>query len=431
MGFCPQCRSDVPLTESGASAPIKLESQDGPPSTRTRTGIAEVDRVLGGGLVSGSVVLIGGEPGIGKSTLLGQLASTMASAGSSVLYASAEESVGQVKLRQDRIGSASLDIAATSDMDAIIASAAEYDVVIVDSIQTVVSSSATGAGGSVSQVRASAEQAVRVAKQAGTAFFLVGHITKDGSLAGPKTLEHMVDVVLYFESDGPLHVLRGMKNRFGTVWATGVFEMTGSGLVEVPDPSVLTISDRPNGVSGSVIMPSIVGRRCVLSEVQALVVPIETKAPPRRSTTGVAAARVHQILAVLERRGGVTLSNSEVYVSVMGGFRTDDPATDLAIAAAVVSAAYDTPLPTTAAFGELGLTGEIRPAQQSDVRVAECHRLGIERVLAAPVLKRIGDLVHEIKGQIDRENSMSNATMGEQGLGLASGNGRNRTSIVA
>lgn len=413
MGFCPRCRRSDPLVEPDVTRPavVKAGLQSGSGASRTETGIAEVDRVLGGGMVTGSVILVGGEPGVGKSTLLDQVAAKVASAGSRVLLASAEESVGQVGLRQRRLGvdGCGVDLLSSSDIDLVVDEALDYDVLIIDSIQTVAAGGVSGSPGSVAQVRACAERAVRAAKQTGLTVILVGHITKEGSLAGPKTLEHVVDVVLYVESDQglDLRILRSMKNRFGGVWATGVFEMTERGLVEVPDPSRVTLDRRNGNLPGSVIMPAIMGRRCVLNEVQALVVPCHDQMAPRRSTTGASAERVHQILAVLDRRGGLSLSRSEVYVSVMGGIRVQDPATDLAIAAAIVSSRLTAALPRIAAFGEVGLTGEVRPAPQADTRVAECHRLGIETVLANPTIRDVAGLIQAITGLTDHENEVS------------------------
>ncbi|NND12826.1 MAG: DNA repair protein RadA [Acidimicrobiia bacterium] len=418
MGFCPQCRGSEPLVESSSlsvALPVAV-SESTEPASRISTGLEEVDRVLGGGLVRGSAVLVGGAPGIGKSTLLGQVGARMTAMGSRVLLVSAEESVGQVGLRQRRLGIAGgdVDVIASSDIASVLDLAHTYDVLVIDSIQTVFDRESSGAAGSVSQVRSCADRAVRLAKEQGVTVILVGHITKEGSLAGPKALEHLVDVVLYFEPDDRLglRVLRGMKNRFGTVWATGVFEMTASGLVEIPDPSVLALDGRSFFAPGSVIMPALAGRRCLLNEVQALVVPTNTNAPPRRSSTGVTNGRLHQILAVLDRRGGLSLSTAEVYVSVMGGVRTADPATDLAIAAAIISSRLDVAIPRVAAFGEVGLTGEIRASLQADVRLAECHRLGIDSVLAAPLVTRVDQLVSAIEDLRDKELPESEKTEG-------------------
>ncbi len=436
MGFCPQCRRSEPLVEltSVGSVVPAVASTAEVSASRISSGLDEVDRVLGGGLVRGSAVLVGGEPGVGKSTLLGQIGARMSELGSKVLLASAEESVGQVGLRQRRLGIAAgdVDVVASADIGGILQAAVGYDVLIIDSIQTVADGDSSGGPGSVSQVRACADRAVRLAKEEGVTVILVGHITKDGLLAGPKALEHLVDVVLYFESDDRLglRVLRGMKNRFGTVWATGVFEMTGGGLIEIPDPSVLTVEGRSSNAPGSVIMPAIVGRRCLLNEVQALVVPTNTNAPPRRSSTGVTNGRLHQILAVIDRRGGLNLSTSEVYVSVMGGVRAADPATDLAIAAAVVSSRLDASIPRVAAFGEVGLTGEIRPSLLADVRLSECHRLGIDTVLAAPIVTRVDQLIASIEELCESEKTASRVHGNPGRPRVASVNASNPSGLV-
>ncbi len=442
MGFCPQCRGSEPLIDASSAnlaVPVGV-SDSSKPASRISTGLEEVDRVLGGGLVRGSAVLVGGEPGIGKSTLLGQVGARMTSMGSRVLLASAEESVDQVGLRQRRLGipGGDVDVIASSDINSVLEVAPGYDVLIIDSIQTVFDRESSGGPGSVSQVRSCADRAVRLAKERGVTLILVGHITKEGSLAGPKALEHLVDVVLYFEPDDKLdlRVLRGMKNRFGTVWATGVFEMTANGLIEIPDPSVLALDGRSFFAPGSVIMPALAGRRCLLNEVQALVVPTNTNAPPRRSSTGVTSGRLHQILAVLDRRAGLSLATAEVYVSVMGGVQTVDPATDLAIAAAIVSSRLDVAIPRVAAFGELGLTGEIRASLLADVRVAECHRLSIDSVLAAPLVTRVDQLVSAIRelGDEDADNSEKTADVVHNFASrprVASVNGSSSSGIVS
>ena len=390
MGFCPQCRSEGSLVESiantGDSAQTQVLSEipvgDKP---RTATGIAEIDRVLGGGLVAGSVVLIGGEPGVGKSTLLLQMAAHVA-ARTPVLLASAEESASQVALRGQRLGLAAQGLRIVTDgrVDAILGACSDDPpgLLIVDSIQTVISDDADGTAGGVVQVRESASRFIEHAKRTGTVVALVGHVTKDGAIAGPKTLEHMVDVVMYLEgeSDGGLRLLRSLKNRYGSVNQVGVFTMGDRGLDEVPDPSGVLIEAHRAGASGTVLFPMVEGRRSMLCEVQALVVP--TVLPqPRRSVKGLDAARIHQLLAVLERHARVGLGKSDVHVNVVGGVRLRDPAVDLAAALAIVSSVADQPLPLAAAWGEIGLTGEIRTASHGERRFEEASRFDPELIV--------------------------------------------------
>jgi DNA repair protein RadA/Sms len=355
---------------------------------RSAVGIGELDRVLGGGLVPGSTVLVGGEPGVGKSTLLLQTADTMAGASGVVLIATAEESVHQVQMRARRVGvrSDGVSIASVNDVDDIIDVARRLDpaAVVVDSIQTISASDVAGTAGGTTQVRESAARLINFAKQSGTPVFLVGHVTKDGSIAGPRTLEHMVDTVLYLEGevDRDLRFLRGIKNRFGSVNEVGVFEMTQTGLVEVSDPSGLLLEHRDETASGSILFPALEGRRPLVVEIQALVV--RSEAPqPRRAVTGLVPARVHQILGVLERHLVLPLRQYDVYVSVMGGIRITEPAADLPAALAIASAYTDVSLGRTAAWGELGLTGDVRPVPGSTVRRSE-----VERVSAGPIVDR-------------------------------------------
>ncbi len=390
MGFCPQCRSAGSLVESVASTGSSAQTQilrdvsiDDKP--RTPTGIAEIDRVLGGGLVAGSVILIGGEPGVGKSTLLLQMAAKIAEDGS-VLLASAEESVAQVALRATRLGldAPGLRVVADGRVEAVLGASVDDmpDLLIIDSIQTVTSDDAEGSAGGVVQVRESAARFIDFAKRSGTVVALVGHVTKEGSIAGPKTLEHMVDVVMYLEGegDGGLRLLRSLKNRYGSVNQVGVFTMGDVGLDEVPDPSGVLIEAHRAGSSGTVLFPMVEGRRSMLCEVQALVVP--TVLPqPRRSVKGLDGARVHQLLAVLERHAGIQLGKADVHVNVVGGVRLKDPAVDLAVALAIVSSVLDRPLPLTAAWGEIGLTGEIRSAAHGDRRQQEAARFDPELLI--------------------------------------------------
>jgi DNA repair protein RadA/Sms len=354
---------------------------------RTPIGIAEFDRVLGGGLVPGAAILVGGEPGIGKSTLLLQIADAIAGDAASVLYATAEESVHQVQMRARRLGitSPGVKLASVSDVDEIIATAVEIEptALVVDSIQTVSSAEIGGSVGGTSQVRESAARLIAFAKSSGVPLILVGHVTKDGSLAGPRTLEHMVDVVLYLEGDPDLglRLLRGVKNRYGSINEVGVFEMTSEGVAQVVDPSGLLSGRYDLNAFGNVLFPAVEGKRPVIVEVQALVV--KTDAPqPRRAVNGVPVARIHQLLGVLERHLDLPLHRFEVYVSVMGGFKISEPAVDLPVALAIASAYAEVPLRRTAAWGEVGLTGDVRPVPRSGSRRSEAERLKADPVVS-------------------------------------------------
>jgi len=354
---------------------------------RVATGWNEVDRVLGGGLVRGSAVLLGGEPGVGKSTLLLQMAGGLGSAGLSVVIASAEESAHQVAMRAERTGvaAASIDLVSDDDVDAIVAVAQEEgpDVLIVDSIQTVGVTEIPSAPGGVAQVRESAARLIRLAKTTGTVVVLVGHVTKEGGLAGPKILEHMVDVVLYMEGDPDrgLRVLRSNKNRFGATHVSGMFDMQGDGLVEVEDPSKLFLDGWETKVPGTIVYPAVEGRRSVLVEIQALVAP-SNQAQPRRSVRGLDSARVNQVLAVLDRHAGIKMGDKEVYVNVVGGWRLDEPGCDLPVALALASSAANEPLGRLAAWGEVGLAGEVRSVPFEARRVEELERMGLEKRVA-------------------------------------------------
>jgi len=366
----------VPLAEVGHSS-----------DARRRVTIEEFDRVLGGGLVDGAAILVGGEPGVGKSTLLLQAAGALAADGGTVLLATAEESAEQIALRSARLGISGdgIEVLAVDDIDAIIAAAdrSRPDLLVVDSIQTVATGEAGGSPGGVSQVREAAARAIRFAKNTGVAVVLVGHVTKEGGIAGPKLLEHMVDVVLSLEGDPDhgLRTLRSMKNRFGPTHVAGLFEMRQEGLAEVADPSAALIDGWRGSVPGTVVFPTVEGRRPVLVEVQALVAPT-TLPHPRRSFRGVEPPRVHQLLAVLDRHTDLGVAGLEVYVNVVGGMRVVEPAADLAVALAVVSSAVSTPLGPLAAWGEVGLTGELRSVPMSKRRLEEAQRLGIDRVIA-------------------------------------------------
>lgn len=392
MGFCPQCRGGTLLEFDGTSAgeplevmPITRVGKKGSGERRS-TGLGEVDRVLGGGMVAGSAILLGGEPGVGKSTLLLQVAARMASAGR-VLMVSAEESLDQVAMRAGRIGAMepTLELTTVRDVDVIAEAIARTDAaaIVVDSIQTVVAPDVTGAPGGVTQVRECGSRLVGAARRRGVPLVMVGHVTKDGHLAGPKVLEHVVDAVLLLEGDhdGGLRLLRATKNRHGSVDRVGVFEMTTDGMVEVADPSSLLVGEWAGHVPGTLLFPALHGRRAVLVEVQALVV--GSRAPqPRRSVKGVDAARVHQLLAVLERHAGIGFRDHDVHVSVVGGIRVTEPAADLPIALALASSRLDVPLRRLAAFGEVGLTGELRTVGRVGARTEEAHRLGIEEIAA-------------------------------------------------
>ncbi len=370
---------------SGGRA-IQFEPLDAPGEKleRRTTGLAEFDRALGGGLVPGSAILMGGDPGIGKSTLLLQAAAKVALSGGSAVYISGEEAAGQVRLRAERLGLAQAPIAlasATSVRD-ILTTLGQMEppaLLVIDSIQTMHSDQIEGAPGTVSQVRASAFELIRYAKENTVALVLVGHVTKDGSIAGPRVLEHMVDVVMSFEGERShqYRILRSIKNRFGPVDEIGVFAMEGQGLAEVGNPSMLFLSGREAPIAGSAVFPAIEGTRPVLIEVQALIVRLQSGATPRRAVVGWDSGRLAMLLAVLEARCGLNFSSAEVYLNVAGGYRLADPAADLAVAAALVSALADKPLPRDAVwFGEVSLAGEIRPVAHSSIRLREAAKLG-------------------------------------------------------
>jgi DNA repair protein RadA/Sms len=347
-----------------------------------------MDRVLGGGVVAGSVVLVGGDPGIGKSTLLTQLADRAARRGGGVLYASAEESVRQIRLRSERLGAitASLLLLAESDLEVILETAAKVrpTLLVVDSIQTVFRTDVLSAPGSVAQVRECAAALVRAAKEQGMATFIVGHVTKEGTLAGPRVMEHLVDTVLSFEGDRhhAYRILRATKNRFGSTNEIGVFQMTATGLVDVVNPSAAFLSERPAAAPGSAVVCAVEGTRPLLVEIQALVSPTHF-GMPRRTAAGVDYNRLLVLLAVLERRAGLQLAAQDVYVSVAGGISVDEPAADLGIAVAVASSLRNRPVDHRAVvIGEVGLAGEIRAVSHLGQRLAEAARLGFERAVA-------------------------------------------------
>jgi DNA repair protein RadA/Sms len=360
-----------------------------PPPPRVPTTIAEFDRVLGGGLVPASVVLVGGDPGIGKSTLLLQAGAALGRAGREVVYISGEESVDQIRLRARRLGltQSPMHLAAATQLGDILASLAQFPnaaLVVIDSIQTMWTEGVDSAPGSVTQVRAAAFELIRAAKTQGFALMLVGHVTKEGNIAGPRVLEHMVDVVLHFEGDRghQFRILRGIKNRFGATDEIGVFEMTGSGLSEVLNPSALFLAERRGNVSGSAVFAGLEGSRPVLVEIQVLLAP-NPGGSPRRSVIGWDSGRLSMLLAVLETRCGLKLAMNDVYLNVAGGLRVSEPAADLAVAAALISAASDVPTnPEMVFFGEVGLSGELRQVAQTELRLKEAAKLGFARAAA-------------------------------------------------
>jgi DNA repair protein RadA/Sms len=357
---------------------------------RMPTGVPELDRVLGGGLVPASLVLVGGEPGVGKSTLLLMALRAMSKDRRAVLI-TGEESAAQVRLRAERLGgSDSVEILAETDLDAICATldVEQPAVCVIDSVQTLYSADVGSAPGSVAQVREASARLLRVAKEAGVALFLVGHVTKDGAVAGPRVLEHLVDCVLQFEGDRyhAHRVLRAAKNRFGSTNELGVFEMTGTGLVGVPDPSQLFGAAREEEI-GSSLACALEGTRPLLLEIQALVSTTDL-AMPRRVGTGVDPKRLAMIVAVLVRHGGIALGQADVFVNIAGGLRIDEPGADLGVALAIASAAKGSAVPAgTAAFGEIGLTGRLRPAAQAERRLEECAKLGLTTVIVPAATK--------------------------------------------
>ncbi|HSI81773.1 MAG TPA: DNA repair protein RadA [Solirubrobacterales bacterium] len=380
---------------------VPLRDVSAPRTQRLRTGIAELDRVLGGGLVPGSLILLGGEPGIGKSTLTGMALGNLVAAEAKVLYVSGEESAAQVRLRAERLGEAALAVPAIAEtsLEAVVAAleAERPAACVIDSIQTLNAEGMSGAPGSVGQVREAANAIAEVAKRIDCAVVLVGHVTKEGAVAGPRVLEHLVDCVLLFEGERErsFRVLRALKNRFGATSEVGVFEMRSGGLVEVADPSARFVGEA-SAAPGSVVLASMEGTRPLLVEVQALVAPTEI-VPPRRVATGIDRNRLAMVLAVLARHGGPALGSADVFVNVAGGIRVDEPGADLAVALAVVSAHRGEPLAgpgdrPLCCFGEVGLTGELRPVAHAERRSAEALKFGLGPVLAPPAAERIEGL---------------------------------------
>lgn len=400
MGQCPGCKAWNSFCEEkvtvGARSHQKGRMTVTPTSIlevktsdeiRTSTGIGELNRVLGGGVVSGSLVLVGGDPGIGKSTLLLQMCRNMAEEGQKILYVSGEESLSQIKMRAERIGSFTKDmlLLCTNSLE----DALDYvqkdlpKIIIIDSIQTIVTEGIESAPGSVSQVKEVTSRLMITAKQLGIAIFIVGHVTKEGTVAGPRTLEHMVDTVLYFEGEknAGFRVLRAVKNRFGSTNEIGVFEMRGDGLSEVTDPSRLMLDGRPAETSGSVVVCTMEGTRPILLEIQALVCQTSFNIP-RRTSVGLDYNRVNLLLAVLEKRGGVIMSGCDAYVNIAGGMRLDDPSADLGILLALVSSFRNIDIPAdTVVFGEVGLSGEVRGVSGAEQRVNEAYKMGFKTCL--------------------------------------------------
>lgn len=418
MGQCPGCKEwnsfveEIVDRKAGASASVKKALEEAKPvplsavssadEKRTSTDMKELDRVLGGGIVKGSLVLVGGDPGIGKSTLLLQVCKNLSNKNLSVLYISGEESLQQIKIRAERIGtfSDSLELLCETNLDVIkeVISRKKPGVVIVDSIQTMFSEAVGSAPGSVSQVREATSVFMQIAKGMDISIFIVGHVTKEGVVAGPRVLEHMVDTVLYFEGDRheSYRILRGVKNRFGSTNEIGVFEMRNVGLVEVENPSEFMLSGKPIGASGSVVACSMEGTRPILLEIQALVCHTNF-GNPRRTATGTDYNRVNLLLAVLEKRLGMRLSECDAYVNIAGGIRMNEPAIDLGIVLAIMSSKLDKPIDEkTICFGEVGLSGEVRGVSMAEQRVLEAKKLGFKRCILPQVCK--AGFLHPIEG---------------------------------
>ncbi len=409
QGRCDACGAWNTLLEEGEAAapsgpgragrkgrifalePLKGAAHEAP---RLASGIAEFDRVTGGGFVRGSVLLVGGDPGIGKSTLLIQVAAALARAGERAIYISGEEAAAQVRLRAERLGlgDAPVELAAETAVEDIVATLSSGKpprLVVIDSIQTMWTDTVEAAPGTVTQVRGSAQSLIRFAKKTGAAIILVGHVTKDGQIAGPRVVEHMVDAVLSFEGEGghQFRILRAVKNRFGPTDEIGVFEMTGSGLREVANPSELFLSERDLGTPGTAVFAGIEGTRPLLVEIQALVAPTSL-GTPRRAVVGWDQNRLSMVIAVLEAHCGVRLSGHDVYLNVAGGLRILEPAADLAAAAALVSSLARAPLPADAVyFGEISLSGAVRPVAQTTARLKEAQKLGFTRAFVPEAVR--------------------------------------------
>jgi DNA repair protein RadA/Sms len=441
-GRCDACGAWNTLAEEGAAAPSRAAARKGRlfvieplkgqtlEAPRLASGVAEFDRVTGSGLVRGSVLLLGGDPGIGKSTLLIEVAAAYARRGHRALYISGEEAVAQVRLRAERLGlsDAAVELAAETSVEDIVATLSHGQppqLLVIDSIQTMWTQAVDAAPGTVTQVRGSAAELIRFAKRSGAAVILVGHVTKDGQIAGPRVVEHMVDAVLSFEGEGSqqFRILRAIKNRFGPTDEIGVFEMTGTGLHEVANPSELFLSERELGSAGTAVFAGIEGTRPLLVEIQALVAPTSL-GTPRRAVVGWDPSRLSMVLAVLEAHCGVRLSGHDVYLNVAGGLRVTEPAADVAAAAALVSSLARAPLPADAVyFGEVSLSGAVRPVAQVATRLKEAQKLGFGRAIVpeaarneAPegfALSTIGTLA-DLVADIARDGSLSPKRGGRQ-----------------
>ena len=418
LGQCPACKAwntfvEEPTigkgsTASGgirhqakASEPVLLSSVHSSDEKRRPTGISEFDRVLGGGIVPGSLVLVGGDPGIGKSTLLLQMSRCLSEQSCRTVYVSGEESLQQIRLRADRLGVFKNDLAmlCETNLDVIQETILKYkpEVVIIDSIQTMYREAISSGAGSVSQVREATSVLMQLAKRENIAIFIVGHVTKEGVVAGPRVLEHMVDTVLYFEGDrhAAYRILRGVKNRFGSTNEIGVFEMRGDGLTEVENPSEFMLSGKPEGASGSVVACSMEGTRPILLEIQALVCH-SNFGMPRRTAAGTDFNRVNLLMAVLEKRLGLSLGNCDAYINIAGGIRMNEPAIDLGLVLAIVSSYKDRPIDEkTICFGEVGLSGEVRAVSMAEQRVLEAKKLGFKTCILPEVCR---ESLKEIKG---------------------------------
>lgn len=434
LGQCPGCREwdtfvEEPVVKKGLSLaarkdvkePVLLSGVRAETETRVTSGIGELDRVLGGGIVPASLVLVGGDPGIGKSTLLLQMCREIVNQGKKVIYISGEESGGQIKMRADRLGafSGELLLLCETNLDLIEAVVHKHvpDIIVIDSIQTMYKEEIASAPGSVGQVREATGALMRIAKGTGITIFIIGHVTKEGMVAGPRVLEHMVDTVLYFEGDNhaSYRILRAVKNRFGSTNEIGVFEMQNTGLKEVKNPSEYMLKGRPEGEPGSVVAPSIEGTRPILVEVQALISRTNFNMP-RRTAAGTDYNRVNLLMAVLEKRLGLQLGDCDAYVNVAGGMRITEPALDLAIVAAILSSYRNISInDKTIVFGEVGLTGEIRAVNLADQRVAEAAKMGFETCILPKAnegsikvntgmkligVKNIQEIMHYIKESI-------------------------------
>ncbi len=413
LGRCPSCGewnqfveeeirkidSEDPFQTGFDGSPLPIDAIELDDKERIEIGIAEMDRVLGGGIVKGSSVLVGGDPGIGKSTLLLQILQNLAQKGLKVFYVSGEESARQIKLRGRRVGASSknLLIYVEISLEAILRQIKEIkpEVVVVDSIQTIYSSKLSSAPGSVGQVRESSGQLILLSKKTGIPIFLIGHVTKDGAIAGPKVLEHMVDAVLYFQGDSghAFRIIRGVKNRYGPTNEIGVFEMRENGLSEVSNPSALFLSERPEGAAGSIVVPSMEGTRPILVEIQSLV--SETSfGMPRRTTIGVDHNRVSLLVAVLDKICGLHIVNHDIFINVAGGVKLNEPAIDLGIVSSIVSGFLGRPIDAgTIVCGEVGLTGEVRGVGQMEARIKEAAKMGFDRCILPKAM--VSDILPE------------------------------------